>query len=227
MSGGPVVAVLPAYEAAHSLAAVAAGLRAAVHGIIVVAVDDGSRDRTRQVALRACDDVITFGSNRGKGAALRAGLARALECGAGAVLTVDSDGQHDPHAAPRLLDGLLTADVVIGARARGGTPMPAHRRLTNALSSHAISVCAGQPIPDPQSGYRAIRPEVLRAVQADGERYEWETAFLIHAARAGFRIGSVPIATLYGAPSHFRLVRDGARVVRTIWRHHPILASRR
>lgn len=226
MSGG-VVAILPAYDAAHSLAAVAAGLRAAVHGIRLVAVNDGSRDDTEAVARRSCDEVISFGSNRGKGAALRAGFERALALEAEAVLTVDTDGQHDPHAAPFLIGGLLTADVVIGARARRGTDMPPHRRITNAISSRAISVCAGQPIPDGQSGYRAIRPAVLRAVSPEGERYEYETAFLIHAARAGFRIGSVPIATLYGAPSHFRLVRDAARVVRTIWRHHPILASRR
>lgn len=224
---GPVVAVLPAYDAAASLAAVAAGLRAAVHGVHLVAVNDGSRDDTQRVAERACDEVITFPVNRGKGAALRAGFVHALMLDPSAVLTVDTDGQHDPHAAPALLDGLLTADVVVGARPRAGTAMPTHRRITNAISSRAISYCAGQPIPDGQSGFRAIRPAVLRAVAPEGERYEYETAFLIHAARAGFRIGSVPIATVYGAPSHFRLVRDAARVVRTIWRHHPILAPRR
>jgi hypothetical protein len=74
-------------------------------------------------------------------------------------------------------------------------------------------------VSDAQSGYRAIRRSVIEAVEAAGDRYEYETEFLIAAARAGFRIANVPVATHYGAPSHFRSVRDSARVVGAIWRH--------
>ena len=52
-----------------------------------------------------------------------------------------------------------------------------------------------------------------------GDRYEYETEFLIGAARAGYRIASVGVPTVYGAPSHFRTWNDSMRVVRTIWRH--------
>jgi hypothetical protein len=74
-------------------------------------------------------------------------------------------------------------------------------------------------VADSQSGFRAIRRAVLELVEAQGDRYEYETDFLIQAGRAGFRIAAVPIDTLYGAPSHFRTFRDSTRVVRTIWRH--------
>ncbi len=97
--------------------------------------------------------------------------------------------------------------------------MPAGRRLTNALASAAIGAIAGMPVPDAQSGYRAMRRALLESVDAFGDRYEYETEVLIAAARAGFRIAAVPVATHYGAPSHFRGLRDSARVVRAIWRH--------
>lgn len=215
----PVACVVPAYNAAATVASVLARLRLALPHAVVVVVDDGSRDGTGDAARPHADDVVRFDRNRGKGAALRAGFARALEAGASRVLTIDSDGQHDPAVAPTLLAALESADMVIGARARRGTSMPLRRRLTNAISAAAISRCAGQPVPDAQSGYRALRAEVVRRVDARGDRYEYETDFLIRAGRAGFRITSVPVATIYGAPSHFREINDAARVVRTIWQH--------
>jgi hypothetical protein len=99
--------------------------------------------------------------------------------------------------------------------------MPFHRRISNAISTRAISMCAGCPIPDAQSGFRAIRTEVLKRVNPPGTRYEYETAFLIQAARAGFRLGAVSIPTIYGAPSYFREFEDAMRIVKTIWNNRP------
>jgi len=215
----PLACVIPALDAAATLGRVVDGLRNRLPGATIIAVDDGSGDGTRQVAARRCDRVVSFAANRGKGAALRAGFAAALELRCAAVLTIDADGQHDPAAAPALVAALDHADVVVGMRTRASTAMPLHRRMSNALSSAAISRCAGCELPDTQSGYRAIRAAVLAHVRAEGDRYEYETSFLIRAARAGFRITSVPIPTIYGAPSHFREIRDAMRVIHTIWRH--------
>ena len=103
--------------------------------------------------------------------------------------------------------------------------MPVHRRASNAVSALAVSVCTGRRVADSQSGYRALRADALRRVTSTGDRYEYETDFLIAAARAGLRIECVPVPTIYGAPSHFRALRDGARVLRTIARHLGILAG--
>ena len=221
---GRVACVVPAFNAADTLGDVLHGVRREVPWASVVVVDDGSSDETASVAERWADHVIRLRPNRGKGAALRAGFDVALALGAGAVLTLDADGQHDPASAPALLAALEESDVVIGARARRGSRMPVHRRLTNALSSAAVSRCAGCPVPDAQSGFRAMRADVLRAVRPVGDRYEFETEFLIRAARASFRITAVPIPTIYGAPSHFREFRDAMLVIRTIWRHRPAAA---
>lgn len=213
----PVYCLIPAYNVAGTLATVVADVRRVLPGAPILVVDDGSIDDTGRVAAEVADCVIRFERNRGKGAALRAGFAHALAAGAGAVLTIDADGQHDADFAPRLLAGLSQADIVIGARARAGT-MPIQRRLSNALSTFAVNRLAGCDVADSQSGYRAVRRSVLEQVQADGDRYEFETDFLIKARRAGFRIGVVPVPTIYGGQSHFRTVHDAVRVVRTLWR---------
>ncbi len=211
--------VVPALDAAATVGRIVRELRAVLPEATVIGVDDGSTDATRAALAATCHQVIAFASNRGKGAALRAGFDAARGLGATAVLTVDADGQHDPARAVELVRALAWSDVVIGTRERRHTPMPLRRRVSNALSSRAISRCAGCPLPDTQSGYRAIRAHVIDVVQATGERYEFETDFLIRAARAGFRIEGVPVPTIYGAPSHFREFRDALRVIRTIWRH--------
>jgi glycosyltransferase involved in cell wall biosynthesis len=186
--------------------------------VYVVVVDDGSRDNTAAVARSCADHVVRFAVNRGKGAALRAGIRVACERAVPAILTIDADGQHDPRSAPQLLAALDDADLAVGVRTRRGSSMPLHRRVSNALSAAAVSMCAGCRIDDSQSGYRAFRPDPVAALTALGDRYEYETDLLIEAARAGLRIAWVQIPTIYGAPSHFRPLRDSARIVRTMLR---------
>jgi glycosyltransferase involved in cell wall biosynthesis len=217
----PLACIVPALNAAPSLPKVLAGLRASVPEAFIIGVDDGSTDDTRSVMTAGCDLVLVHEVNQGKGAALKTAFREVLARGFAGTLTIDSDGQHDPAYARPIAEALDTYDVVVGVRRREGTRMPLHRRMSNAISTRAISLCAGCEIPDAQSGYRAMRAEVLRKVNPPGTRYEFETAFLIQSARAGFRIGAVPIPTIYGAPSYFREFEDAARIVRTIWDNRP------
>ena len=214
-----VACVIPALNAAPTLAAVIAGVRAAIENVYVIAVDDGSADSTGAVVMAHADGKILCRRNAGKGAALRAGFVAALTQQPDAILTIDADGQHEPAFAPALIDALQHADVAIGARARSAS-MPAGRRLTNRLSALAVRYCVGRPIEDAQSGFRAIRPNVVAQVQPKGNRYEFETEFLILAARRGYTISFVNIPTTYGTPvpSQFRPIRDSARIVKTLWK---------
>jgi hypothetical protein len=72
---------------------------------------------------------------------------------------------------------------------------------------------------DSQSGYRAIRREVLENVHAEGDRYEFETDFIIRAAHAGYTFTNVPISTIYGSASYFRAFHDAMLVIRVLWKH--------
>ena len=215
----PAFCIIPAYQASATLGAVVAGLRSSLPEALVLAVDDGSTDGTGETARACCDEVIEFPLNRGKGAALRAGVERALRRGTQGVVTIDADGQHDPSAAGRLLGALEEADLAIGVRERNGSGMPLARRITNGASSLAMSACARTSLRDPQSGYRAYRRVVLERVRGVGERYDYESDLLLRALRAGYRVAQLSVPTIYGAPSHFLPIADGMRVVRTIWRH--------
>ena len=214
-----VACVIPAYRAAHTLPRVLQEVRIALPAARVIVVDDGSPDATAAVAKDLADWTIRLTVNRGKGAALRAGFEEALRSDEGVVVTIDADGQHDPGYAPALLEALDGFDIVIGERERAGSSMPLRRRMTNAMASIAIARVAGVRLQDTQSGFRAIRRRVLERVRGQGDRYEFETDFLIRAMHAGFRVRNAIVPTVYGSVSHFRGVSDAARIVRTIWAH--------
>lgn len=216
---GSTVVVMPAYNAERTLSPVVRGLRKALPDAFIVGINDGSSDGTGAVLRSVCDRTIEFPSNRGKGAALRAGFAVAIERGCDNVLTIDSDGQHDPAFAPSILSALGRWHIAIGTRDLTGEQMPKHRRVANFLSSAATRLVSGGAVSDSQSGFRGIRCEVLREVHATGDRYEFETDFIIRAANAGFTITNVPISTIYGPQSYFREFRDAMRVIGVLWRH--------
>jgi glycosyltransferase involved in cell wall biosynthesis len=218
MTGSNVI-VMPAYNAEKTLRPVVRGLRKALPDVFIIGVNDGSADGTGALLRSACDRTIEFPSNRGKGAALRAGFAAALERNCETVITIDSDGQHDPAFAPSILAALERCHIAIGTRDLTGEQMPRHRRVANFLSSMATRVVSGGAVSDSQSGFRGIRCEVLKEIHAAGERYEFETDFIIRAANAGFTITNVPISTIYGPPSYFRAFRDAMRVIGVLWAH--------
>ena len=214
-----VACIIPAFRAEHTLPGVLRQLRDALPGARIVVVDDASPDATAAVAKDLADWTIRLAGNRGKGAALRAGFEEVLRGGDEVVLTLDADGQHDPAYASALITALHGFDVVIGERVRPGSSMPLRRRMTNAMANAAIARVTGIRLRDTQSGFRAIRRTVLEHVHARGDRYEFETDFLIRAAQAGFRVRNATVPTLYGSVSHFRGMSDSARIVRTIWEH--------
>jgi glycosyltransferase involved in cell wall biosynthesis len=214
-----VVCVIPALNAEHTVEKVVKSVRRSVQGIYVIGIDDGSTDYTRSALQHSCDHTIAFDRNQGKGAALRAGFSMATSNGTQSVLTIDADGQHDAAFAPRLLERLSEVDVVIGARAINALTVPPHRRLANLLSSAATRAVIKCDIRDSQSGFRAIRANVVRSIDARGDRYEFETDFLVRASQAGYTICDVPVPTIYGPPSHFREISDAWRVARVLWNH--------
>ena len=215
----PLVVIVPAYNAEPSLAKVVKDVRRNLPGAWIIGVDDGSTDGSRQLLRTVADETIEFDQNRGKGAALRAGFDAALRKGAAGVLTIDSDGQHDAAFAPAIVGALDRADIVIGTRDLSGKAVPRHRRIANMISSAATRAVSGGKVRDSQSGYRAMKADVLRKVHGEGDRYEFETDFIIRAARAGFTTVNVPISTIYGSPSYFREFRDAWLVIKVLWRH--------
>jgi glycosyltransferase involved in cell wall biosynthesis len=215
----PVIVILPAFNAESTLGAVVKGLRQVLPRARIIGVNDGSADGTGALLRSVCDRTIEFSENRGKGEALRVAFKAALETDCRAVLTIDSDGQHDPAFAPSILEALDRYHIAIGTRDLTQQQVPKHRRVANFLSSFATRLVSGGAVRDSQSGYRGIRREVLEVVHAEGDRYEFETDFIIRAAHAGFTITNVPISTIYGSASYFREFHDAMLVIGILWKH--------
>lgn len=213
-----VAVVIPAYQAAATIGDVMSQI--SLPNVRVIVVDDGSTDGTGDVGRGRGALVVTHPRNRGKGVALRSGIARACTDGAEAIVTIDADGQHPAADIPRLLRPIAdgTADLVLGARARNGT-MPVSRRLTNWLSATLASRIGRQTVSDAQTGFRAFTRALAERVRPSGDRYEFEANFLLEALRAGYRVTSVEVPTVYGAPSHFRSFGDTWRMARAFAQH--------
>ncbi|MGH7537153.1 MAG: glycosyltransferase family 2 protein [Gemmatimonadales bacterium] len=216
--------LVPAFQAAATVGTVVAAARQALPHATVYVIDDGSTDATASAAAQAGAVVLAHPDNRGKGAALATGVARALADGAETIGTLDADGQHPPEALPRLLAPVLRgdADLVLGARARTAA-MPRGRRFTNWLSAMMASRIGAVRVPDAQTGFRVFSRRVaigLQPLVSPYVRYDYEAAFLLAALRAGYGVLSVEIPTIYpGVPSHFRGWGDSWRLVRVFARY--------
>lgn len=215
-----VTVLLPGYNVARHLPALVADLRASLPGAELLLVDDGSADQTAQVARDLGLTVLEHAVNQGKGMALRTGFEAAVDSGAEAVITMDSDGQHRPSEAVRFVQAWEAgADVVVGDRMRENENMPWLRKRTNEFTSRVISRLAGARIPDTQNGYRLFDTRVLRDVELESRRYDLESEILIRAARRGFSIASVPVSTIYhDEESSIHPFVDTLRFIRLVWR---------
>lgn len=189
-----------------------------------IVVDDGSADNTAVVAADHGAHVIRHGTNKGKGAALRTGFAAALsDQYTLAVLTMDADLQHDPADVRTFLEACRPdgAQIIVGRRKKLGSGMPLARILSNAITSFLVSARTGYDMPDSQCGYRLIHREVLERVVPESDGFEAETEMLIRAAKLGFRVGWIPVQTVYaGEPSSMTYWKTTKLFVRTLLREY-------
>ncbi len=205
-------ALIAAYNEEATVASVVEGVRRFVPDVVVV--DDGSIDRTAAEAGAAGATVLRHAENRGKGAAIRTGLAHVLAGDCSHVLLIDGDLQHDPADIPRLLDEerRTGCDLVIAERAFAKGAMPTARFYSNRIGSRILSAFIGTEVADSQSGFRLVRAARLREIELTATGYEIETEMLIKLARRRASLRRVSIAARYhGSRSKLRSFRDTFR----------------
>jgi glycosyltransferase involved in cell wall biosynthesis len=205
-------AVIPAFNEAASIADVIEGLRGTVRHVVVV--NDGSTDGTAARARAAGAEVVEHGLNRGKGHAIRTGLAQVMTGPFTHVLLLDADMQHLPAEAVRLLAAAedTGADAVLGERRFSRAAMPASRYYANLIGSRVLSWFVGVAVRDTQCGFRLFRLDAVRPLRLTASGYEIETEMLVKLRRHGGRIAGVPITAVYnGQRSKLRPVRDTTR----------------
>ena len=163
----------------------------------IIVVDDGSSDRTSSIVERYGATLLKHKKNLGKGMAHRTAFEYVLKNCFEGVVTMDADGQHTPEEIERFIKAKDSADILIGTRRMALANMPLERYLTNKVSSLVVSLIASQRVFDSQSGFRYISSEVLRNIPLKTRRFDTESEILIKAGRMGFKIGYVPISTIY------------------------------
>ena len=208
--------IIPAFNAASTLGNVIDAARRYMTGIEILVINDGSTDRTEEIARQKNVLVISHQKNLGKGAALKSAFQYALENDVPYLVTMDADLQHDPSVLPAMIKFFLEKnwDIVIGSRERNRR-MSLDRIFSNTLTSWLISLRAKTKIPDSQSGYRILKTEVLRNMELTTSGYETESEIIILAGRNKCRFGFFPVPTIYAnETSHIRRWRDTWRFVK-------------
>ena len=164
------LALLPAYNEEAHLGQVLEAVKQQIPNVLVV--DDGSKDRTAEIAREAGVELLSRGYNCGKGQSLKDGYSWALDRGYDAVIMLDSDGQHDPACIKDFIAKFQAthAALIIGARDYGEIPL--RRRIPNMIGKALFSTAVGQDIPDNQSGYH-FEVEMIAVCIAAGWSIEW------------------------------------------------------
>ncbi|WP_319592643.1 glycosyltransferase family 2 protein [Methanosarcina flavescens] len=194
-----ITVVLPAYNEEVSIGSIV--LLTSQYADNVIVVDDGSSDRTAEVAGKAGAEVVRHETNRGKGAALKTGFTAAADLGADVIVTMDSDGQHNPAEIPRLVAPILKgeADMVNGSRYLNGLDKntPAYRRVGQTILDGVTNLNSGLRITDSQSGFRAFSASTKDVFRFTAKGMAIESEMLADAGRHGLRITEVEIGVRY------------------------------
>ncbi|WP_412955478.1 glycosyltransferase family 2 protein [Microbacterium sp. 179-I 3D4 NHS] len=205
---GRVLVIVPAWNEESNVGITVREILAADPGYDVVVVDDGSTDRTADVAREAGASVLVLPFNLGVGGAMKTGFTFAQRHGYERAIQVDADGQHNPANIAEVLAGLARADISIGARFAdvGDYSVRGPRRWAMLFLASVVSRVAKARLTDVTSGFRAANARAIsQYVKYYPAEYLGDTIdSLVAAAHAGLRVTQVPVAMRprnFGRPS--------------------------
>ena len=197
-----ITAVIPCYNAERHIEEVITKAQKYVNRVIVV--DNMSTDRTAEIA---CE--VNPGWDfkrcyvRGAGATTALGIAFSLNplkhLFADIIVTLDSDGQHDPDEIPFVVQPLIEkkADLMIGSRFMGDYEIPKYRKFGIDVITALYNIGKKQQITDGQSCLRAFTRDVAKNIKITENGFGFSTEFIIKARAHGYRIMEVPITCIY------------------------------
>ena len=211
------VVIVPVYNNMGTVASVISDIRKYCDDVIVV--NDGSTDATGRL-LEAMDDIslISYDKNKGKGYALKTGLAKAYAMGFAYAITIDADGQHFADDIPVFVEAIATIpdSLIIGARNLTADNMPGKNTFANKFSNFWYKVETGETLSDTQSGFRLYPLRKIQGIRFLSSRYEFEVEIIVRAAWMGVNVMNVPIKVYYPPVeervSHFRPFKDFFRI---------------
>lgn len=204
----PTLVAIPAWNEQGSIVDVITKVREHRPDADILVVDDGSTDRTAELAEAAGATVVSLPFNVGVGGAMRTAFLHAKRNGYRALVQVDADGQHDPADLDRVLAGLADADVVVGTRFHPDSMyfVGGPRRWAMIMLSKALSRMNHGTISDPTSGFRSAGPRAIElfAVEYPADYLGDTVGSLAIAIRRGLVIHETPVTMYFrqtGRPS--------------------------
>jgi glycosyltransferase involved in cell wall biosynthesis len=215
-----VAVLLPCLDEEAAIGQVVRDFRAALPGASVYVYDNGSTDRTVEVA-REAGAIVRREPLKGKGNVVRRMFA---DVEADVYVLVDGDDTYDASAAPALVRALVEGnlDMVNGAREGGGeAAYRAGHRLGNVVLTRLVAATFGNRIRDMLSGYRVFSRRYVKSFPALSSGFEIETELTVHALE--LRVPTAEVVTSYferpeGSTSKLSTYRDGARILYTMAR---------
>jgi glycosyltransferase involved in cell wall biosynthesis len=193
------VAIVPAFNEEHTVQLVIDELRAFDPGLDIVVVDDGSGDRTADVAAARGVHVLRLPFNLGIGGAVQTGFKFAFEGDYDIAVRVDGDGQHDPAQLARILEPVLCgdADIAVGSRfasEEGGYRSSRSRRVGIRILATVVSRIVGQRVTDTTSGFQALNREGIALFAHDYPHDYPEVEATVMVFRHRLRLQEVPVS---------------------------------
>lgn len=216
-----ITAVLPAFNEEISIGSIVLLTKSYADNVIVI--DDGSSDRTSEIAQTVGAEVIVHETNKGKGEALKTGFMVAASEGADVIVTMDSDGQHNPEDIPKLVFPIIKgeADMVNGSRYLNNIDVntPIYRRVGQTILDKFTNINSGLKITDSQSGFRAFAASTKNIFRFNAKGMAIESEMLADAGRSGIRIKEVEIGVRYDVNcSTLNPVKHGLQVLLHIFK---------
>jgi glycosyltransferase involved in cell wall biosynthesis len=220
-----VAVVVPAYNEEDNIGQVLPRIPATVCGLetAVLVMDDGSRDRTGEIAREYGAAVARHATNLGGGAALRTGYRLMVDSGARIVVTLDADGQHRPEEMERLVGPVAdgTVDVAHGSRVLGHAEAnTVAREMGIIFFNRLVSLITRTRVSDCSNGYRAVRATVLPQLVLRQEQFH-TSEFMIEAIKRGVPATEVAVTVdrrLHGHSKKPAVLRYGLGFTNAIMR---------
>lgn len=177
----------------------------------IIVVNDGSTDKTEELAKKAGANVINHKKNKGKGAAIRTGCDFAIKDGAEVLILLDADGQHKPQDIPRFLESIKGKDMVFGYRPYS-KEMPTLFRVGNWGINFITQILFGLKIRDTQGGYRALTADAYKKVRWTSNDYSMESEMIANAGANRLKYSQIEIETKYHDKYKGTTVLDGVKI---------------
>ena len=191
-----IIVGMPAYNEEKYIGSVV--LEAGQFANEVVVVDDGSTDRTAQVARLAGATVVQHEKNSGYGATVQTVLAEAKKRNPDVLVLLDADGQHNPEEITSLAKAVAAgADVAIGSRQIKSGDIPAYRKFGQKIIAYFTRVLSKSTLSDTESGFRAFSRRAIQVLEPKERGMAISAETISEATAKGLKIAEVPISAIY------------------------------